>query len=126
VGTKDKRVNAPWLEFEFVDRVARDFKDRAFLASMVAEERRIADLIEADSDAIDSDTATCREGAGQRARLAADSSEKLLLEKIEEAQRAIDELRQQKSEWMERAALKQRPLTIDEKEIAFAFQRQWP
>ena len=40
LGTKGKRVNAPWLESEVLYRVACDFKNRDFLATVVAEARR--------------------------------------------------------------------------------------
>ncbi len=116
-GIKGRRVSTPWIEGEVLVRIANDFVDPAFLARTVKEARRMAHAIEADPKALDAELGKVTKQLNNLLNLGAESGDKAILDKIRELEARAAELREQKAAWAERAALKERLLTIDADEI---------
>lgn len=113
-GMKGQRVNAPFVEGEVLYRMAADFADRAFLQRTVAEARRMADGIEADPIALDTDIRRVERRLANLVESVAESGGKALLGKINETEAALATLRAQKAAWAERKALKDKLSAITE------------
>ena len=116
-GVKGTRIKASFVEGEVLYRVAADFADRTFLKRTVAEARRMAQGIQANPIEVEADIKLAEKRLKNLVDMAADSGDKSILAKIRELESTLTELREQKAAWMERKALKEKLLAINEEDM---------
>jgi site-specific DNA recombinase len=121
-GQKGKRINAPWIEGEVLKRIAADFEDEAFLAESVNQARQLAEAIEADPKVIDIDIKRREKQIRNLVDMAAETGDRRLLKRMQEMERELAQLRQQKADWLERRALKQRLMEFSANDIRYLLQ----
>ena len=117
-GTKGRRVSAPFIEGIVFAQAAMDLTDSKFLRRAIAEARRMAQAIEADPIALDADIKRTEKRLSNLVELAADSGDKAILTKIRELEAALGSLREQRADWAERRALKDRLMGLTEAQMA--------
>ena len=98
-------------------RVAADFADRTFLKRTVAEARRMAQGIQADPLEVEANIKRAEKRLKNLVDMAADSGDKSILARIRGLESMLRELSEQKAAWMERKALKEKLLAIDEGDL---------
>jgi hypothetical protein len=77
----------------------------------------MADGIQADPIAIDSEIKRTEKRLNNLLEMAADSGDKTLLAKIRDLEATITRLREEKAAWAERKALKEKLLAVDEDDL---------
>lgn len=116
-GTKGRRLNAPYIEGEILYQLNGDFADPKFLARTIAEARRVAAGIEADPAELDVALRRAETRLTNILNLGADSGDTAVLAKARELEATVQSLREQKAEWAERKALKDRLTALNEKDL---------